>query len=64
MYKDTERLVTAVATAARRDLDPDRQEDLLALQRGCYILNSLGIGPFYRYDMFIRGPYSSGLADD
>ena len=34
------------------------------MQKGCYILNSWGYEPIYRYSLYIRGPYSSELADD
>ncbi len=34
------------------------------MQKGCYLLNTWGYGPFYRYKLFVRGPYSSELADD
>ena len=34
------------------------------MQKGCYILNTWGYGPYYRYGLYIRGPYSSELADD
>lgn len=34
------------------------------MQKGCYILNRWGYGPEYRYNLYIRGPYSPDLADD
>ena len=57
-------LVAAVAEAAGRKLDVKRFNDRLIMQKGCYILNSLGVGPIYDYGLYIRGPYSRELADD
>ena len=34
------------------------------MQRGCFILNSWGYGPYYRYNLFVRGPFSEELAED
>ena len=34
------------------------------MQKGCYILNTWGYGPFYNFSLYIRGPYSPELADD
>jgi len=41
-----------------------RFDDRLTLQKGCYILNSWGFVPKYNFNMYVRGPYSSGLADE
>ena len=57
-------LVAAVAKAVGRELDVKKFNDRLTMQKGCYILNSLGVGPVYDYGLYIRGPYSRELADD
>ena len=64
MYNDLKRLLAAVSMATGRGLDPDEYDDRMTMQKGCYILNSWGYGPRYRFDMYVRGPYSSKLADD
>ena len=64
MYGDARGLLISVSRAVGRDLDVFNRDDLLTIQRGCYILNSLDYGPKYRYDLYIRGPYSTELADD
>ena len=38
--------------------------DSMAVHIGCYILDCWGFGPGYRFDMYISGPYSVGLAED
>ena len=64
MHHDPSDLIAAVSEACGRMPDVSTMEGRLTLQRGCYILNSLGCGPFYDYDVYIRGPYSRELADD
>ncbi len=64
MREGTESLLAAVAKAANRNLDLGEPEDRLAIQRGCYILNSLGHGPVYDYSLYVKGPYSPELAED
>ncbi len=64
MHKDARNLISAASRTAGHDLDMDRFDDRLAIQKGCYILNSWGYGPEYRYSMFVKGPYSNELADD
>ncbi len=64
MHKDPRNLLVAVSRALGRDLDKRKFEDRLLMQKGCYILNSWGFGDMYRYSLYIRGPYSSELADD
>jgi len=61
---DIRRLFATVAVAAGHDLDMKEFDDRLTLQKGCYILNSWGYGPKFRYDMYIHGPYSTSLADE
>ena len=39
-------------------------EDRLLVQKGCFVLNKMGVGPKYRFEQYIRGPYSSDLARD
>ncbi|MDO5862256.1 MAG: hypothetical protein Q4Q58_05645, partial [Thermoplasmata archaeon] len=56
--------IGAVSKAIGRDIDVEEFSDRLALKKGCYILNSWGFGPKYRYGLYIRGPYSRELADD
>lgn len=57
-------LFVAVSKAMGRPLDPDRFDDRLMLQKGCYILNRWGYGPMFDFDQYIRGPYSSDLEDE
>lgn len=64
MTGDTSDLLNAVAIACGRDLEVGEFDDRLTLQKGCYILNSWGYGPRYRFNMYIRGPYSSELAKE
>ena len=64
MHHDPSDLLAAVSEACGRTPDISSMEGRLTLQRGCYILNSRGCGPFYDYDVYIRGPYSRELADD
>jgi len=61
---DTLNLFKAVAVACGHDLMISRFDDRLTLQKGCYILNSWGFVPKYNFNMYVRGPYSSGLADE
>ena len=56
--------MAAVATAVGHDLKIDKFKDRLAIQKGCYILNSWGVGPMYKFNMYIHGPYSTSLAAD
>lgn len=64
MHNDPSNLIVAVSKALGRKLDRGKFNDRLLMQKGCYILNSWGYGPYYRYGLYIRGPYSSELADD
>lgn len=64
MHNDSKKLLVAVSKAAGRNLDVADFNDRLTIQKGCYVLNSWGYGPKYRFSMYIRGPYSSELADD
>ena len=64
MYSNPNGLIFAVSKALGRKLDRRKYRDRLIMQKGCYLLNTWGYGPFYRYKLFIRGPYSSELADD
>lgn len=64
MHKDARNLIIAVSKAVKHKLDANKFDDRLAIQKGCYILNNWGYGPKYRYSLYIRGPYSSELADD
>lgn len=64
MHNDPSDLIVAVSKALGRKLDRRKFNDRLLMQKGCYILNSWGYGPYYRYGLYIRGPYSSELADD
>ena len=56
--------MAAVASALGRDLKIEDFNDRLVIQKGCYILNSWGFGPMYRFNMYVRGPYSTTLADE
>lgn len=64
MHGDARKLLAAVSRAVGHELDVDDFDDRLTMQNGCYILNSWGFGPMYRFSLYIRGPYSSELADD
>ena len=64
MHNNPSNLIVAVSEALGRRLDKRKFMDRLIMQKGCYILNSWGFGPFYKYRLYIRGPYSSELADD
>lgn len=64
MHNNPGDLICAVEKAIGRNLDVRAFSDCLAMQKGCYILNSWGYEPKYRFSMYIRGPYSSDLADD
>ena len=64
MHHDPRSLVAAVAKAAKNELDISRADDRLMMQKGCYILNCWNLGPRYRFDLYVRGPYSSELAED
>ena len=64
MHNDPSSLIVAISKAMKRNLNKNRFNDRLLMQKGCYILNSWGFGPKYRYGLYIRGPYSSELADD
>ena len=64
MHNNPNNLIVAVSEALGRRLDKRKFMDRLIMQKGCYILNSWGFGPFYKYRLYIRGPYSSELADD
>jgi hypothetical protein len=58
-------LIAAVAKAICRDkLNANDLEDELLVHKGCFILNGMGIAPKYKFDQYIRGPYSSELAAD
>ncbi|MCL2607916.1 MAG: hypothetical protein FWD92_05135 [Methanomassiliicoccaceae archaeon] len=66
MTKDgAENLISAVSRAMKkRKLDAENFEDMLMVQKGCFILNSKGILPKYKFDVYVRGPYSHDLAED
>ena len=64
MHNDPSSLIVAISKAMNRNLNKNKFNDRLLMQKGCYILNTWGFGPKYRYGLYIRGPYSSELADD
>lgn len=64
MHNDPSNLTAAVAAALGRRPRKSSCDDRLLLQKGCYILNKWGFGPFYRFNMFVRGPYSPDLGED
>lgn len=64
MHNDMRCLLDVVSRAVGHELNMDDLDDRFMMQRGCYILNSWGYGPMYRFDLYIRGPYSSDLADE
>ena len=64
MHNNPSNLIVAISKALGRNLNKRKFDDRLMMQKGCYILNRWGYGPEYRYSLYIRGPYSSELADD
>ena len=64
MYHNPQKMMAAVVNAAGHELDMEKFDDRLTMQRGCYILNCWGYGPTYSLDLYIHGPYSRELADD
>ena len=64
MHYDPSSLIIAVSEACGHFPDVEKFSDRLTMQKGCYILNSWGYEPIYKYSLYIRGPYSSELADD
>ncbi len=64
MNNDPRNLFAAVKKAAGKKLNIDKYNDRLMMQKGCYILNRWDHGPIYRYRLYIKGPYSSELAED
>ena len=64
MHYDPSSLIVAVSKVCGHPLDVEKFSDRLTMQKGCYILNFWGYEPIYRYDLYIRGPYSSELVDD
>jgi uncharacterized protein YwgA len=64
VHDGADELISAVAKALGRKLSVTNFRDRLLMQKGCFILNEMGIGPIYSFRMYIRGPYSSDLADD
>lgn len=59
-----EDLFAAIEKAIGRGLTRETPGDCGLIQDGCYLLNRWGYGPFYTYDSFVRGPYSTELAYD
>jgi uncharacterized protein YwgA len=60
-----ESLIAAVAKAmGKRKLNVNNLEDMLLIQKGCFILNKMGALHKYNFRLYIRGPYSSDLAED
>jgi uncharacterized protein YwgA len=58
-------LIAAVAKAmGRAKLDVNNFEDRLLMQKGCFILNEMGVVPKYTFGLYIRGPYSTDLTKD
>jgi uncharacterized protein YwgA len=66
MPKDGAESIIAAIIEAMGDkrLNINRFEDGLILQKGYFILNSMGALPKYNFSQYIRGPYSRDLADD
>ena len=64
MDRDPSTLIAAVNKALGRTIDWHDYNDRLIMQKGCYILNRWGYGPYYGYGLYIRGPYSTELTDD
>ena len=62
--KGAENIINAVAKAVGRRLDLKKSEDRLLVQKGCFILNEMGVVPIYDFPEYVRGPYSRDLSDD
>jgi uncharacterized protein YwgA len=56
-------LICAVEAAANGDISTGRFNDRVLMQKGCFILNEWGVGPKFNFSMYVRGSYSSDLAD-
>ena len=63
MSEDADRLMATVSRAAGRELDPEVWEDRQIMNHGCQILNRIGYGPQFDYDIDIYGPFSFDLMD-
>ncbi len=61
--EDVNRLMATVSRAAGRKLDPEVWEDRQIMNHGCQILNRIGYGPQFDYDIDIYGPFSFDLMD-
>jgi uncharacterized protein YwgA len=62
--KGADKLISAVAEAWGKELKIGNFNDRLVMQKGCFLLNEMGVLPKYDFGLYIRGPYSSELADD
>ncbi|MDR3282762.1 MAG: hypothetical protein LBS92_04035 [Candidatus Methanoplasma sp.] len=60
----SEKLISAVAKAWGKEIRVRSFNDRLVMQKGCFLLNDMGVLPRYKFRLYIRGPYSSELADD
>ena len=63
MSENVNRLMATVSRAAGRELDPEVWEDGQIMNHGCQILNRIGYGPRFDYDIDIYGPFSFDLMD-
>lgn len=57
-------MLAAVMKAMEHGTGDVSRADNMAVQIGCYILDRWGFGPGYRFDRYVRGPYSIELAED
>lgn len=54
-------LLDMISNAIGYTLNPMVVTDMMIIQKGCFILNSWGIGPFFEFDLYMNGPYSRDL---
>jgi uncharacterized protein YwgA len=59
-----DKLISAVGRAWGKELKLGTFNDRLVMQKGCFLLNDMGVLPSYNFSLYVRGPYSSELADD
>ena len=57
-------MLAAVMRAMGHGTGETTPVDSMAVHTGCYILDRWGFGPGYRFDRYVRGPYSVELAED
>ena len=60
-----ENIIAAVAKAMnKKKFNLKSFNDRLMIQKGCFLLNLMEVGPKYKFSMYLKGPYSRELAED